>query len=698
MPYQAKLNDFLRIVCSLVAISFPVISAGVYHTSMPRLFLFFFFMLVYVQLPGMLITSLLKTKTGHISSDLIVSLFTGWALCIAEYFVCTSLHNNLLLYLLGPVLSCTYIVKLLKSSGLRPFSGFAFSKIPSSFFLFAVLLLAFTMLTTQFQYMSPEYSRYIYSTMDKTYQMGLIGSLAKGYPLVNPWVHGKIVYYHIFTQILLAIPMRLFGLTPDFLVMSCCPYLTTYTWGLAVYSMFRFFSSKKERAGLYALSVMLSFMLAAREISASYLFRIMLNNENYGGTGVACAIAWIILLSCYINSKADSLPIIICRAIHFIAITMLLTGIKAPVGLVMVGGLIGTILLGLILRLKSIKKNIPFVLYAFVGFYIVYKLVIGTDGSAGVGGESIFAFGDVTGLCFWKGPIIELMKNAGLPYSFRILIIFALFCLSFFTIYLFPFVIGYIREFIMTVRGDKEFDISRITVYASTFVGFFLMMILRYTGHSQIYFGTVSAVFSALIAFWFFEDISSESTVFMRRLCKVTVVIFFSTLLLTSANLALGYSVLMPDVVKHADPESKYNKYRMLSADEYEAMLWLKDNSEPSDLMATQMYASVSYEDYDIVDRWESCHFLYAVFSERNFYLEGTGYTFNFDELELLEEMLRKTKKLYDPLNTERGEDAKRLGVDYVVVTTRLHPVDDLTCKEYSKVFSNKDVDIYEIN
>lgn len=698
MHYQSKMNNAVRFICIFVAFAFIIISAAVYHTNITRLVVFFLFMLISVQLPGMLITSSLKIRTGHISSDLIVSFFSGWALCIAGYFFCTSVNNNIVLYLLGPLLSCIYCYKLYKESGFKAISDFSISKIPASFFVFIILLFSFTMLTTQFQYMSPEYSRYIYSTMDKTYQMGLIGSLARDYPLVNPWVSGKIVYYHIFTQILLAIPVRLFGFTPDFLVMSCCPYLTTYAWGLSIYSMFRYFCKYKRRAGLYSLSVMLSFMLAARELTASYLFRIMLNNENYGGTGVACSIAWIILLSFYFDNKDSSYALRIGRLLLFTAMTMLLTGIKAPVGLVMTGGLIGTFLLGLVLKKINIKEHLPAVFCSFLGFYIVYKLIIGTDGSAGVGGESIFGVGDITGLCFWKGPLTEILKNAGIPYMLRLLIILILFCVSFFTIYLLPFAIGYIREFILTVRGHKEYDIARITVYASAFVGFFLVMLLRYSGHSQIYFGTVTAVFSALISFWFFEDVSSGSYSWTRILKKVAIVAFFTTLLFTSVSLAAGYKSFLPDVIKHADPQSKYNKYRMISSDEYEAMLWLKNNTDDNALISTQMYASVSFDDYTIDDRWESCHFLYAVFSDRNYYLEGTGYTFNYDELDILEEMIKENKKLYDPSNENRGDDAKRLGVDYVVVTTRLHPTDDLSCSEYSKVYSNMDIEIYKIN
>ena len=91
------------------------------------------------------------------------------------------------------------------------------SRVPASFFLFMALLMAYVFMFTQFQYMAPEYAKNIYVSLDKGYQMTLIGSLSHGYPLLDPHVAGRLVHYHIFSQILLAVPVMLFGMTPDFL-------------------------------------------------------------------------------------------------------------------------------------------------------------------------------------------------------------------------------------------------------------------------------------------------------------------------------------------------------------------------------------------------------------------------------------------------------------------------------------------------
>ena len=59
--------------------------------------------------------------------------------------------------------------------------------------------------------------------------------------------------------------------------------------------------------------------------------------------------------------------------------------------------------------------------------------------------------------------------------------------------------------------------------------------------------------------------------------------------------------------------------------------------------------------------------------------------------------MIKNTDRLYDPENDARGDEARDLGVDYVVVTQRVYPTPDLSSEDYEKVFTNEDVDIYKI-
>ena len=674
-----------------------LVSVLVYHTNALKMIIFLAYILFWVQLPGTLICRLLSIKTGHYSSDLLLSFFSGWALTVAVYFLSDASGSDILLISAGPVLSAVYLILFFKDrAAINRLKRFSPSGIPAAFYVFTVLLMAFVMLTTQYLYMSPEFASQTYVSMDKSYEMGLISQLAQDFPLRNPWVAGRTVHYHIFTQILLAIPVRLFGLTPDFAVMTCGPLLTVYSLGLGTYSMFRYFCKHSDRAGLYSLSFILAHMFVAREPYASYMFRILLTNENFAGHAVTCCIAWVILIDVYLKSKEKHIAVRTCQCIMLGLIMMLLTGIKAPIGLVMLGALIGTVILSAILR-KADKAMLPAVALSFIGFYIVYKLIIGSEGTSGIGGESIIGFGNVANLSFWKAPLIELMNNAGFPYVLRLAVVFVIFIVFFFSIYLVPFVIGYLRELVLVLKGKKEYNVARVTVYAAAFVGFVLMMLLSYYGHSQIYFGTVTVMFAPLISFWFFEDTESGSVQWMQKLRRFSVICFIAVLIPSTAVLGWHYYELMPQAIKHANPHAKFNKYMTLSSEEYEAVNWIHDNLSDDALIATQMYASVSYDDYNIERRWDSLHFLYAAYSGRRFYLEGSGYTFNFEEIETKAEMELNEKKLFEPDDPDRGDFARELGVTHVMVTKKIHPVGDLSNEDYKLIYSNEDIDLYEV-
>lgn len=696
MTTSKTLCNMARILSTIAMIAMVLVSLTVYHTDAARLLVFFAFVLFYILFPGLLIVRKIGFTARHVSADLLVSFFAGWALEVAGYYVAQLLHSNILLYSAGPVLSVLYIYMIAAHRKKPLLAGKVnLSRIPASFFIFMAILMAYVFMFTQFQYLSPEYAQNIHVSLDKAYQMTLIGSLSHGYPLVDPLVAGRVVHYHIFSQILLAVPVMLFGLSPDFLVMSCTPYLTVSLMGLSVYAMFRCFCSNQKRAGVYSLSFILANMFIGRSISASYMFRMLLINENYAGFSAACIIAGVIVLQVYFRQKQSSDNAVSLCLIT--VLTMLMTGIKAPLGLVLVGGMTGTFLLGLILRKISVKEALLPTLFSAAGFYSVYDFLLSLNGSNGVGGESIFSFGKIAGVCFWKPALTAALKDLGIPASVRMLTVLVLFLVCFFTAYLLPFAVGYLRELVLVLRGLKGFDFAKISIYASALVGFIAMMLLRYTGHSQVYFGVSTVVFAPLIAFWFFEDERQIKSRAVSVLFRISRGWFFTVLIISAITLAMCFRDNLPDAVKHADANSTYNKYTTLSVDEYEAVKWLNENTAEDSLISTQMYKSMEGDDYSVENRWHHCHFMYSAYSVRNFYLEGSGYTFTDVEIEERREMIKNTNKLYDPSNDARGNDARELGVDYVMVTQKIHPTPDLSSVDYEKVFSNNDVDIYKV-
>ena len=688
----------IRLLCAVAVTAMALISFIVYKANAAHMLIFVFFFVFYVQLPGFLVTGLIDADFRHLSERLLVSSFAGWALAVAVYFIAALTGARILLYCAGPLLSLLYLY-MLYSRRLEPalYRKFRPRKVSAAFCVMVVILMAYIFLNTQFIYLSPEYSQNTMISIDKAYQGGLINALSHGYPINSPWVYGVTEYYHIFTQALLSVPLSLFGLTADFLILSASPYLSVYFISLSFYAMFRHFCRRSDRAGLYTLSVVLSNMFIARTPVSSYLFRILFVNDNHGGFAISCLIACLIMTDIFFRpasrASGDRLRLLAFTA----ALYILLTGIKAPVALVLVGGVIGTWLLGLILRQITFRESFPFVISVVTGFIIIFVLFIGGDNATEAGDASILRFGKMTNICFWKDGLIEALKSAGIPSSVRLLAILAVFFLFYFTIYALPFAFGYLREFCLVVSKKKTFSFGVITAYAAALVGFVLMMFLNYYGHSQAYFGAVTTAFAPLIAFRFLEDLPDMTSKTMTVICKASAVWFFAAIIVTSLTLAVDIKGMVPDAVYHADPSSEYNPYMCLSSDEYKATQWLRENTPADSVIATQMYASMPREDYDYRIRWNSCHFMYATYSDRQFYLEGSGFSLDDSRIGLRLEMIKNTDALYDPDNTGRGDLARTLGVDYVMVTKKIFPTPDLSSGDYTLVFSNDDVDIYQV-
>lgn len=678
-------------VCIMTAIGIFVYGADVCSLSV-----FFAFLLFYVQLPGLFIIRSLKINFDHISTTLAVSFFAGWGAEIILYFISDLLTTDVLLYSVGPLISFFYLYDVFKSrKGFISKSNFSIERLSIAFSLFAILVLLYSLLNTQYIYMSPEISDYTYINPDKAYHMGLIASLSHDYPLQSPWIQGVYIYYHIFAEILYSIPCRLFDINPDTILMTCAPYMTTYCLCISMYSFFRELSSHKNRAGIYCLIILISNIFIVRNIRTSIAFTFAIINDNSTGYGISACMMTVIVFRYWYKEFTKKQPSHLKLFLLVLLFIMLSTGIKGPIGAVLVFSLWGVFFLGLLLKKADCRILIPLLLIT-AAFFLIYFTILGSKGQTG-GGNSLFAFANISGISFWKKPLAAFMKALSIPKPIRLSFMLVVFLLFMLTAFFLPFCLGYIREFFLVVTRRKEFDFVRIWIYAAFLVGFIAMFILNYSGRSQIYFGFVSVFFSPLIAFWFFEDMEKQSSLFSRRLYKVTFLIFIISLVLTSASLTAYYNRHISKAIRHTDPNLSFGRYVSISNKEYEAMTWIESNTPEDSIFATNRYASVAPDKYSFENRWSNRFFLYAAYSNRFYYISGSGYNLKNSDWMIRKKMIETNQKLYNPNNENRGDLARKLGIDYVVVSRKFTNTSNLENEDYRLCFFNDEIDIYKI-
>lgn len=688
------------ILTAIAILAMAVIGIAVYGASTINLIVFALFIILYVQLPGMFVLSKLKIIPQHISTAIALGLFSGWSLEILTYFVSDLIHTNLLLWILGPLMTLAYLYERLRVTK----EGLLLCRINprrvSVFFcVFILLILTYSLLNTQYLYLSPILSDFTHMNPDKAYHMGLINSLSHDYPLESPWVQGVFINYHFFSEILYSIPVRLFGLDADFILMSCGPYLTAYSFGITTYSFFREMSAKPERAGLYSLLLILSNIYVSKSQFASLAFKFILINDNAAGYGISATFATLILLKFWYKDWSDNARINPGMLALLTLFVMVTTGIKGPMGGVLVAGLWGTYFLGLIL--KKVPANLVYQLIIIsAAFYVVYHFVLGSKGQSNASGASFIDFATITDIAFWKKPLIAAMKAHGIPSVVRLMVILATYLVFFLSAYFLPFIIGYLREFVLVVTKRRDFDYVRIVIYAECLVGFVALMILNYSGHSQIYFGLITVFLAPIIAYWLFEDMESWElkTLISRMTVSVCRILFIVTIAVSTATLGMYYFGHIKSAIRATDRHIVYSQYLSISTDEYEAMKWIEENTEPDALLATNRYFSVEPEAFSCANRWSNRFFLYSVYSNRFCYIEGSGYDIPTSKWYKRYEMLMTNSEMFNVNSDSRADVAKSLGVDYVVVSKRFSKVPDLSNSEYNKCFDNDAITIYQIN
>lgn len=706
------LNDKLgfpaKLISLVAAVFMLAISIIIYKAPPLTLIIFAFYAIFYIQIPGLFILKALKVRLDHYSSTLTVGFFAGWSFIILLYFGCNFISNSLLLYIIGPIFSIAYIYSIIKSAKNGQCRTVRLSKISTGLILFATLALAYALLNTQYRYMNPAVADFTYLNADKPFHMGYIMSLADGYPLQSVQVDGVINHYHIFSELLYAICMKLFGLSSDFLLMSAGPFLTAWIVPLSFYSLFKEFTKRKYRAGTYCMILLLSNLYFARSLSQSHAFALIFTNDNAMGYGIASASSSAIILKYWYKTFSDGIKgfghFFGHPGLYILLILNLIvaTGIKGPIGAVIIAGLWGTYIVGLILRKCPTRYILP-LLGLTATFLIVYMTILGSKGSSNGSDTSIFAFATLTNISFWKKPLIAFLKSHGIPGIIRLVIILLTFFITFWTIFFLPFVVGYLRELMLVLTGKKGFDYAKVFIYASIFVGIILMMFLNYSGHSQIYFGYISLLWAPLVAFMFIEDMednsdSNERQSLKLKLTKAIVVLSTILIVFTACGLTYTYINCIRIAGINARQEQSHSKYLSISNQEYQAMKWLEENTPEDALCANDRYYSVPLSEYTYENRWSSRFFLYAIYSNRFQYIGGSGYEIKTAEWKKRQEMVELNMQLYDVNNEDRGNLARDLGISYVIVSKRFTDAPDLTNKDYKLCFSNDDIDIYEIN
>lgn len=686
--YKIAVNKRIVLVCVIFLIlmaSIWGVVASLY--SLPVMdILKFVLVLLLITWQGFLVYNLIGFRFKSLGANLLLCVYLGITGLFFQYAVIAGLkllHVFQILFIFSSIVStivymCVTKVRKIDFISAQKSKAEIAQWICLSAIITLVFVIVLSMLSLTYPPLNTTGSIEVYP--DLVWHMRNVNSLSDKYPMEDPSVSGTFMKYHFFSDLFFACIKRITGISAYNLILFCSNILYPF---LIVVGFYAFFANFIENKLIAILASCICYMLTP--ITVQHMF----TNVN-SVTIVTPAYLLFFLafeqLLCYNNTESTKLRIIIVATVmHFLVI-----GFKGPYGSLIIAGI--TVLFVLRwLRNKRIDSYellflvINIILFLVLFFYLYYSV---SADSISISRNTFLQHVELSA----KRPLSIVERLIELPkLLFRIsggLILAA-------GIHLVKTIISYFQK-------EKNIRYIYLLFHIIIFGGLLLYGLVHQAGYSELYFlfavipliqltGCICILEIALIIRSKFNR--SILILYLMSVVLVFIPYFNSNAILTMKTVRAFATPLDTLESINAFSESQESDditIFYVTQKEVEGLLWIRDNLPKDALYATTRH----YITPSLSNRF----YYYSAISERNYYLEGFGYSQLFHASNpLINEMLEKNTELFALENPNRHEQATRLGINYMVVTRSLTSYLDLDANEFQLVFNNEHMKIYKV-
>ena len=259
-----------------------------------------------------------------------------------------------------------------------------------------------------------------------------------------------------------------------------------------------------------------------------------------------------------------------------------------------------------------------------------------------------------------------------------------------------PFLIWLFTRF----RRLRETTVDELVLGGIAVFGVVVYYILNVNGNSQAYFFFCASLFVNLIgAGWLYDHYDS-----LNRIWKIVVVLCMIIALASTAVTSIDYSkrgVLNLYNALDANREESVSDYDCITDYEYEAMIWLRDNTESDAVIAVDRHY-IQYVPNTVLpepDQYASRYYYYTAYCERQSFIGSWAYMPRTAEMQQqLIERLKTNEALYSVGCLNRREIMEGNGISYLVLSRFEHPYLNLEDPDLQVVFENRDITIYALS
>lgn len=507
--------------------------------------------------------------------------------------------------------------------------------------------------------------------VDLLNSVGLVDSASRGFPFEDVKAAGIPYNYHVLSFAILGILKSVSGIDNfSLIVLFSLTVFTPFLAACVTALSKRILGNNLKIAFVFVAIFILS------PFENMFLHYLYLDTLGFSLSVAFGTLSILALLRFFENKdKKISSDIILC------CITLALsTFAKGPVAAVYVLGF-GMTFLVAIIREKKFLDNLVRGGMIFLSFFIVYLLIYTSDSASLV--------------TFYPGRFIVDTEI----YSFvkaKLHIDSSIFSivLMFLTTYIFMFFGVLLQAFRLGKSKHNEFYYSIFAITISI-LGFLLTNITHQYGGSEIYFVLAAYPFSVIIL------VNAVGVMFENKAKTAG-----KTLRIVLATAILSISVLsaLPSVTFFKDKiligKHRYSSINAGSEDriiygfiddsvtekEYEALIWIRDNTDRNAVFASERAVLNSKYMYG------------TAFSERRFFLEGYVYITSYDETsKYYEEIMNRVSILEGTYsgNEKSLNELKQKGVDYILLSKRVFD-DRRPFEQMESVYDNEDIEIFK--
>lgn len=478
--------------------------------------------------------------------------------------------------------------------------------------------------------------------VDMLWSTGNLTAVSRRFPAGDIHAVGLDLRYHYFTQALLGWIRQITGLSSFSLTFYYLPLAVAPVFAAGAALLSRRALHSRGWAALFAAALLFSGNAARDFLTAPF--------SSFLGFGFSFAAVFYFL--CALDRLAAGAAGLLdwdtalCGLFLFLA-----TGSKGPFAAVCLIAF-GTALFCAFFALRTFRPVASrglFLLACFAAPYVY--LFVGTYGP-GTGLYHIFGYLALTLYPGRSAAIVSAVSTLGSGLSWVGLI-------AMYAVFIaldYPWLVLGLGAAIFTVRRGAAPGafLARVTLLFLIAWGLFFGTVTSQVGLSNIYFIYFAVPFGIAAAVGAAEDLAARLSGHRawRRVVSVTAAVLAGALMLPAAR------QLARDCERLWNPPPD-NRADCVSYDEYLGLLWLRDNTDPSAVVATVRFDASAPDN----------NYYYSAFSERPFYIEGHSYfsTGNADYRRVMEARQNLVLRAWGGDEQALSELARE-GVRYLVV------------------------------